>query len=62
MPRSLDNELEEWERRSLAGDFSQMPNPFRWRQSARFAHFLNGYKEAGGFEKLATCTAGLLEM
>lgn len=54
MTAYVDGELEDWERRSLAGDFSQMPRPFRWRQSGRFAHLLNGYKEAGGFDELAS--------
>ena len=42
-----------WERLVLQGDFLAMPVPFRWEESARFAHFLNGYEVAGGFDPLA---------
>ena len=45
--------LLKWERLALKGDFSAMPTPFGWDQSARFAHFLNGYEVAGGFDPLA---------
>jgi hypothetical protein len=50
--RSSDR-LEHWEQKVLELDFSQMPVPFRWEQSARFAHFLNGYEAAGGLDQLA---------
>jgi hypothetical protein len=50
---TMIDRLEIWEERVLGGDFSQIPSPFRWEQSARFSHFLNGYKEAGGFDPLA---------
>ena len=45
--------LLKWERLALKGDFSAIPNPFRWDDSGRFAHFLNGYEVAGGFDPLA---------
>jgi hypothetical protein len=51
--KTLEDELNAWERRALRGDFSQMPQPFRWEESVRFAHFINGYEEAGGFDELA---------
>ena len=40
----LDDELHEWEMLALKGDFSSLPQPFLWRDSARLAHFLNGYE------------------
>ncbi|MBZ9873181.1 hypothetical protein LB542_20255 [Mesorhizobium sp. BR1-1-9] len=45
--------LLKWERLALKGDFSAMPSPFTWAQSARLAHFLNGYEVAGGMNRLA---------
>ncbi|MER8849833.1 hypothetical protein [Mesorhizobium australicum] len=45
--------LLKWERQALKGDFSTMPAPFRWDQSGRFTHFLNGYEVAGGMNSLA---------
>ena len=48
-----------WERLALQGDFSAMPVPFRWENSARFAHFLNGYEVAGGFDPLAHLANGM---
>ena len=38
-------------RLALKGDFSALPQPFLWEQSSRFAHFLDGYREAGGFNR-----------
>lgn len=49
----ISDDLEEWEEFGLKGDFSRIPQPFLWKDSARFAHFLNGYEEAGGFDELA---------
>jgi hypothetical protein len=49
----LDDEIQEWERLALKGDFSRLPQPFRWRESGRLAHFLDGYREAGGFNELS---------
>lgn len=46
------DDLHEWEKLALAGNFSKLPRPFPWRASARLAHFLNGYREAGGFDEL----------
>ena len=51
--KTLGDKLSVWERRTLRGDFSRMPRPFRWEELVRFAHFLNGYEEAGGFDELA---------
>jgi hypothetical protein len=48
-----DDELQNWERLALRGNFSGMPQPFLWQESGRFAHFLDGYKEAGGFSELS---------
>ena len=35
-----------------------MPQPFLWQESGRFAHFLEGYKEAGGFSELSRLALG----
>jgi hypothetical protein len=59
--KALKDELSTWERRALQGDFSHMPQPFRWQESARFAHFLNGYEEAGGFDSLAGLSLAMSE-
>lgn len=53
-----DDEIEDWERLALKGDFSRLPQPFSWRESGRLAHFLNGYREAGGFEELSNLAIG----
>ena len=53
------NRMLKWERLALRGDFSAMPVPFRWEQSARLAHFLNGYEVAGGFDPLADLANGM---
>ena len=50
--KTLEDELSAWERLALRGDFSQMPRPFRWEESVRFAHLINGYEEAGGFDRI----------
>lgn len=50
--RSQRDELDEWERQALKFDFSGMPIPFCWEQSARFSHFINGYEIAGGMDRL----------
>ena len=47
------DELEEWEARAKRGDFSQIPKPFSWRQSGAFAHLIDGYEQAGGFDQLS---------
>lgn len=39
-----------------------MPRPFHCRQSARFAHFMNGYNEVGGLMNSLVCTAELPEI
>jgi hypothetical protein len=49
----LDDRMEDWERRALKGDYTAMPATFRWSGSARFAHFLNGYDELGGLDRLS---------
>jgi hypothetical protein len=49
----LDDDLHEWETLALEGDFSQLPQPFLWQESGPFAHFLEDYKEAGGFSELS---------
>ena len=51
--------LLKWERLALKGDFSAIPKPFRWEDSGRFAHFLNGYEVAGGFDPLAGLANGM---
>lgn len=51
-----------WEDQVLAGDFSAIPFPFRWTESARFAHLLDGYDEAGGTAELARLANGMLEL
>ena len=53
------NRMRKWERLALKGDFSAMPKPFRWEDSGRFAHFLNGYEVAGGFDPLAKLALGM---
>ncbi|MFN3686437.1 hypothetical protein [Salinarimonas sp.] len=55
------NDLEEWERRALSGDFSALPDPLRWDQTARLAHFIDGYEEVGGFEQLVELADGRSE-
>ena len=44
--------LKDWEEAASKGDFSKIPDPLRWSQSARLAHLIDGYKEAGGFDAL----------
>ena len=53
------NRMRKWERLALKGDFSAIPKPFRWEDSGRFAHFLNGYEVAGGFDPLADLANGM---
>jgi hypothetical protein len=40
----------------MAGDFSTMPNPFTWDESAKFAHIIDGYGVAGGVEQCQEIT------
>ena len=35
---------------AMGADFSTMPNPFTWDQSAKFAHIIDGYGVAGGVD------------
>lgn len=51
--KTLEDELQEWEKLARAGDFSRLPKPFLWRESAVLAHFLDGYREAGGLNELS---------
>jgi hypothetical protein len=51
--QALRDDLADWERQALRGDYSAMPTPFKWRDSARFAHFLNGYDKLGGLDRLS---------
>jgi hypothetical protein len=44
--------LQKWERLALKGDFSAMPQPFRWEESARFAHFVNVAEVPGSFDRV----------
>lgn len=37
-----------WLADAMAGDFSTMPVPFTWDESAGFAHVIDGYGVAGG--------------
>ena len=37
-----------WLEDAMAGDFTTMPRPFTWAQSAAFAHIIDGYGIAGG--------------
>ena len=57
----FDDEIQEWERFALKGDFSRLPQPFLWRDSSRLAHFLDGYREAGGFDELSHLAIGKAE-
>ena len=59
--KTSKEELSTWEQCALRGDFSHMPQPFGWRDSARFSHFLNGYEEAGGFDPLARLALAMSE-
>ena len=49
----LDDRIEDWERRALEGDYTAIPETFGWDGSARFSHFLNGYDELGGLDRLS---------
>lgn len=53
--------LLKWERSALKGDFTAIPSPFMWAQSARFAHFMNGYEVAGGMDRLANLSNTMSE-
>ena len=48
----LPRGLKDWEEAASKGDFSKLPDPLRWSQSARLAHLIDGYEEAGGFNAL----------
>lgn len=37
-----------WEQQARNGRFEAIPEPFRWAESAEFAHFLNGYNVMPG--------------
>jgi hypothetical protein len=39
-----------WSERVRAGDFSAIPVPFAWDQSAKFAHLIDGYDLTGSVE------------
>ena len=39
-----------WSDRVRVGDFSAIPVPFTWEQSAKFAHLINGYDLTGSVE------------
>jgi len=44
----------EWEDFIMEGGFEAIPDPFRFRNSFRFAYLIDGYEIAGGFEPLAS--------
>ena len=49
MPLAADtNGREKWLIDAMSGDFTNMPTPFTWSQSAAFAHVVDGYGVAGG--------------
>jgi hypothetical protein len=39
--------LENWERKALKGDFSDVPLDLDWNRSATIAHFIDGYEIVG---------------
>ncbi|MES2032796.1 MAG: hypothetical protein V4466_01345 [Pseudomonadota bacterium] len=47
----------EWEDFIMGGGFEAIPDPFRFRNSFRFAYLIDGYEVAGGFEPLAALAA-----
>lgn len=42
-----------WEDLIPGGDFEAVPDPFRFRDSFRFAYLIDGYQIAGSFEALS---------
>jgi hypothetical protein len=42
-----------WEDRIPGGDFEAIPDPFRFRDSFRFAYLIDGYAVTGSFEALS---------
>lgn len=53
--------MQDWEEKAAAGDFSAIPDPLRWADSAKLAHFLNGYEVMGGFEPLANLATRMMD-
>lgn len=47
-----------WEDLILGGRFEAIPDPFRFRESFRFAYLIDGYEVAGSFEALAQLANG----
>ncbi|MBP7704230.1 MAG: hypothetical protein KA105_02955 [Caulobacter sp.] len=47
-----------WEDLILPGEFEAIPDPFRFRDSFRFAYLIDGYQIAGGFEALQDLANG----
>jgi hypothetical protein len=50
-----------WTERIRAGDFSAIPADFSWSTSAKFAHLIDGYALAGGFEPVAALYHRIME-
>jgi hypothetical protein len=46
---------------AMAGDFSTMPNPFTWDESAKFAHIIDGYGVAGGVDGCIEMTENAID-
>jgi hypothetical protein len=51
-----------WLERVRAGDFSAIPADFSWSTSAKFAHLIDGYALAGGFENVAALFHRIMEL
>lgn len=47
------NDADSWEDSVAQGDFHAIPSPFKYRNSSRFAHLLDGYRFAGNLAGLA---------
>jgi hypothetical protein len=50
-----------WLALAMAGDFSTMPVPFTWDQSAAFAHIIDGYGIAGGVSECMQITRNAID-
>ena len=63
MPKiNPDHEQETgWIIDAMTGDFSTMPNPFTWDQSAKFAHIIDGYGVAGGVDGCVEITRNAID-
>ena len=50
-----------WTERVRAGDFSAIPVPFTWEQSAEFSHLIDAYELTGSVEACLTILDRVLE-